>query len=82
MFLWYHLCAQIFIPLQRAYEAHFRVQFSEAFDVFLHILRIVELRMNTALRRSDPSWRLKHSCPPCTYKVSHYHSHNINQAVS
>ncbi|KZT31847.1 hypothetical protein SISSUDRAFT_974542, partial [Sistotremastrum suecicum HHB10207 ss-3] len=54
---------------KRAYEPHFRVQFSEAFDVFLHILRIVEQRINEALGRDEPMWRLKHSCPPCTYKT-------------
>ena len=40
-----------------------------AFDVYLAILRAVQSRINQALRRDDPSWRLQHYCPACTFKV-------------
>ena len=40
-----------------------------AFDVYLAILRAVQCRVNQVLRRDDPSWRLRHYCPACTFKA-------------
>ncbi|KIM64375.1 hypothetical protein SCLCIDRAFT_97145, partial [Scleroderma citrinum Foug A] len=50
------------------YRPHFRDQFSMAFDVYLMILRAIQCRMNQALGRDDPNWRLQHYCPACTFK--------------
>ncbi|KIM57629.1 hypothetical protein SCLCIDRAFT_57162, partial [Scleroderma citrinum Foug A] len=50
------------------YRPHFRDQFSMAFDVYLAILHAVQCCINQALRRDDPSWRLRHYCPACTFK--------------
>ncbi|KAI0640945.1 hypothetical protein C8Q79DRAFT_1014781 [Trametes meyenii] len=47
------------------YRKHLRTQFSTAFDVYLNISRIVDQRCTKALRRDDPHWRIKHSCPCC-----------------
>ena len=38
---------------------------SDAFDVYLEILRRVETRVDRALGRDSPNWRLLHSCPSC-----------------
>ena len=47
-----------------------------AFDVYLVILRAVQSRVNQALRRDDPSWRLQHYCPACTFKVCFQHPYH------
>jgi len=39
------------------------------FDVYLAILPAVQCRVNQALGRDDPNWRLQHYCPACTFKV-------------
>ncbi|KAJ7868478.1 hypothetical protein B0H13DRAFT_2351364 [Mycena leptocephala] len=44
-------------------------QFSIAFDVYLAILARVEKRVQAALGRDTPNWRLKNACPACMYKV-------------
>ncbi|KAI0308613.1 hypothetical protein OF83DRAFT_1039053, partial [Amylostereum chailletii] len=43
--------------------------FTDTFDVYLCILRGVETRINVALKRTDPNWRVTHSCPSCQYKL-------------
>ncbi|KDQ13444.1 hypothetical protein BOTBODRAFT_95129, partial [Botryobasidium botryosum FD-172 SS1] len=43
-------------------------QFSNAFDVYIRILCEVDRRIAVCLKRDDPDWRLKNSCPPCSYK--------------
>ncbi|KAG2085421.1 hypothetical protein BD769DRAFT_1374346 [Suillus cothurnatus] len=52
------------------YAQTFRDQFSIAFDIYLTILRSVRSQVDTALGRTDPDWRLRHGCPPCTFEVS------------
>jgi hypothetical protein len=48
----------------------FREQFSMAFDVYLDILREVQTRVDSALARNMPDWRIQNSCSACSYKVS------------
>ncbi|KAG1812026.1 hypothetical protein EV424DRAFT_1473620 [Suillus variegatus] len=43
-------------------------QFAIAFDVYLAIIREIRSRIDVALGRSDPDWRLHNSCPACTFK--------------
>lgn len=45
------------------------VQFSIAFDVYLAIRAVVDVRVQVALGRSSPDWRLKNACPACLYKL-------------
>ncbi|KAI0687959.1 hypothetical protein BC835DRAFT_1285766 [Cytidiella melzeri] len=45
-------------------------QFSATFDVYLEILHQVDSRVNTALRRDTPQWRLRNTCPPCMYVLT------------
>ncbi|KAJ6481410.1 hypothetical protein DFH09DRAFT_950547 [Mycena vulgaris] len=44
-------------------------QFSVAFDVYLAMRRVVDKRVQAALRRDTPDWRLKNACPACLYKL-------------
>ncbi|KAJ6593718.1 hypothetical protein B0H19DRAFT_916404 [Mycena capillaripes] len=44
-------------------------QFSVAFDVYLAIRAAVDQRVQVALGRDTPNWRLKNACPACLYKV-------------
>jgi hypothetical protein len=44
-------------------------QFSVAFDVYLAICTAVDKRVQVALGRNTPHWRLKNTCPCCLYKL-------------
>ncbi|KAJ7835462.1 hypothetical protein B0H14DRAFT_2590286 [Mycena olivaceomarginata] len=44
-------------------------QFSAAFDAYLAIRAEVDRRVQVALGRDTPHWRLKNSCPCCLYKL-------------
>ncbi|KAJ7078299.1 hypothetical protein B0H15DRAFT_924811 [Mycena belliarum] len=44
-------------------------QFTVAFDVYLAIRAVVDKRVQVALGRDTPNWRLKNSCPSCLYKL-------------
>ncbi|KAG2341415.1 hypothetical protein BDR05DRAFT_1001795 [Suillus weaverae] len=43
-------------------------QFTIAFDVYLDILWHVQEKVNIALKRDSPDWRMLHACPACDYK--------------
>ncbi|KAJ7832588.1 hypothetical protein B0H13DRAFT_2370880 [Mycena leptocephala] len=44
-------------------------QFSVAFDIYLAIRADVNRRVQVALGRNAPNWRLKNACPACLYKL-------------
>ena len=44
-------------------------KFNDAFDVYLALLRTVDVRGKEILGRSDPDWRAKHCCPACLHRV-------------
>ncbi|KAG6849060.1 hypothetical protein C0991_012191, partial [Blastosporella zonata] len=44
-------------------------QFTIAFDVYIAIRSHVKSRVDIALGRNLPKWRLKNACPACTYKL-------------
>ncbi|KAJ7781733.1 hypothetical protein DFH07DRAFT_728833 [Mycena maculata] len=44
-------------------------QFSVAFDVYLAIRAVIDKRVQVALGRDTPNWRLKNACPACLYKL-------------
>ena len=58
-----HLLEQV--PFRR----HLSRQLSIAFDLYLQIREKVAHRVDIALKRDSPDWRLKHACPACTYKL-------------
>ncbi|KAG0703468.1 hypothetical protein DFH29DRAFT_981912 [Suillus ampliporus] len=60
------LCDSYSLPYRRRY----RTILSDAFDVYLSLLRKVERRMLAALGRDTPNWRVLNACPPCTYEVA------------
>ncbi|KAK7001735.1 hypothetical protein R3P38DRAFT_3326661 [Favolaschia claudopus] len=43
--------------------------FSQAFDVYLEIQRMVDERVKRVLGRGAADWRMKNCCPACTYKL-------------
>jgi hypothetical protein len=51
-----------------------RKALSDAFDIYLLILRNVENRVAQILKRDTPDWRVLHACPACTFEVSSYYS--------
>ncbi|KAJ7323994.1 hypothetical protein DFH08DRAFT_711539 [Mycena albidolilacea] len=51
------------------YRPYLREQFSIAYDLYLEIRRQTDARVNAALGRDTPNWRLKHACPACMYKL-------------
>ena len=38
--------------------------------MYLSIRNRVDQRIQTALKRNDPGWRLRHACPACTHKLT------------
>ncbi|KAG6826205.1 hypothetical protein H0H92_000724 [Tricholoma furcatifolium] len=59
------LCDAHRIPFRQYYAQ----QFTVAFDAYLSIRSCVQLRVDAALGRNLPKWRLKNACPSCTYKL-------------
>ncbi|PPQ80089.1 hypothetical protein CVT24_006543 [Panaeolus cyanescens] len=51
------------------YRSYISRQFGICYDTYLDILNGVENKVQEALGRNDPMWRLKHACVPCTYKL-------------
>ncbi|KAG6870825.1 hypothetical protein C0992_012353, partial [Termitomyces sp. T32_za158] len=51
------------------FQSHLSKQFSLAYDVYLSIRAETERRIQAALERNTPQWRLRHACPACTYKL-------------
>ena len=60
------LCGLHGIP----FRPYLRKQFSICFDVYLSIRNRVDQRIQIALKRNDPGWRLRHACPACTHKLT------------
>ncbi|KIK11303.1 hypothetical protein PISMIDRAFT_19641, partial [Pisolithus microcarpus 441] len=51
------------------FHNHRLQQFSIVLDVYLQVLALVSNLVHHALQHDQPDWRLKHSCPACTYKL-------------
>ncbi|RDX50992.1 hypothetical protein OH76DRAFT_1455203 [Lentinus brumalis] len=51
------------------YRRRWRTAISDAYDVYLGILRIVDKRVMAYLGRDTPNWRVKHACPACNFKL-------------
>ncbi|KAJ7094752.1 hypothetical protein B0H15DRAFT_798886 [Mycena belliarum] len=50
-------------------RGYLATQFRVAFDVYLAIRDVVDKRVQEALGRNTPNWRLKNACPACMYKL-------------
>ena len=44
--------------------------FSQAFDIFSDVQRRLQRKVDTALKRDGPNWRMRYSCPACGFEVS------------
>ncbi|KAI9061959.1 hypothetical protein FKP32DRAFT_1574922 [Trametes sanguinea] len=59
------ICDYYAIPYRRRY----RNALSDAFDVYLQILRAVDRQVKAVLKRDTPDWRVKNACPACCYEL-------------
>ncbi|KAG6862274.1 hypothetical protein C0991_011533, partial [Blastosporella zonata] len=69
-----HLAIQPFVKSLcdlhgKPFKPYLSKQFSIAYDVYLAILEETDHRVQAALKRDTPQWRLRHACPACTYKL-------------
>ncbi|KAI6004702.1 hypothetical protein EDD15DRAFT_2384720 [Pisolithus albus] len=51
------------------YRHHLTTQLRIAYDAYLEILDGVDKKLNHALNRDRPDWRLLNECPACFYKL-------------
>ncbi|KAJ7050142.1 hypothetical protein C8F01DRAFT_1213045 [Mycena amicta] len=51
------------------YRQYLRAQFSIAYDLYLELRRQAEKCVLSLLGRDSLSWRIKHDCPACGYKL-------------
>lgn len=51
------------------FKPYLQVQFSIALDLYLNVLAQVRGRVQAALGRDSPNWRLANACPCCLYCV-------------
>ncbi|KAG8700478.1 hypothetical protein FRC08_004676 [Ceratobasidium sp. 394] len=49
------------------YTPHSRTRLSSALDVYYMVNRVIKKRVDKAMGRDSPDWRLKNCCPPCMY---------------
>ncbi|KAG6881596.1 hypothetical protein C0993_000817, partial [Termitomyces sp. T159_Od127] len=52
------------------FKPYLSKQFSIAYDIYLSICEETEKRVQAALDRNTPKWRLRNACPACTYKLA------------
>ncbi|KAJ8463735.1 hypothetical protein ONZ51_g10067 [Trametes cubensis] len=52
-----------------SYQRTIRNALSDAFDVYLVILRAVNKKVQVALGRDEPDWRARNACPACCYQL-------------
>ncbi|KAF8308652.1 hypothetical protein F5887DRAFT_1068103 [Amanita rubescens] len=60
-----YLTVQPFIPPRASYYNHFSV----AFDLYLEMLESTRKEVLRILHCDDDQWRLKNTCPACSYKL-------------
>ena len=51
------------------YRPKYRRLFSDAFDVYLEVIRVVDERVKAALGHDGPNWCVLNACPACSYEV-------------
>jgi len=59
----------VLIARKIPYRPKYRRLFSDAFDVYLEIIRVVDARVKAALGHDSPDWRVLNACPACSYEV-------------
>jgi hypothetical protein len=63
------LMNETLISYQIPYRCRYRTGLSNAFDVYLSLLRIISKQVSQVLGRNTENWRVLNSCPPCSYEV-------------
>ena len=59
----------VLIARKIPYRPKYRRLFSDGFDVYLEIIRVVDARVKAALGHDSPDWRVLNTCPACSYEV-------------
>jgi hypothetical protein len=54
------------------YHRRYRKALSDTFDIYVTILQKVDEDVDKLLGRDSFDWRVKNSCPPCSYEVLYY----------
>jgi hypothetical protein len=54
---------------QVPYRPYLSQQFSISYDLYLSIRNSIEARVRAALNRDFQHWRIKNTCPACSYKL-------------
>lgn len=69
-----HLAIQPFVKSLcdlhgKAFRPYLSQQFSICYDLYIQIRDEAKLKVDSALGRDIPQWRLRNACPACTYKL-------------
>jgi hypothetical protein len=67
--IFYPNMLSISLPAQVPFKRYLSRQFSICFDLYLDIRALASKRVQVALGRDTPNWRILHACPACTYKL-------------
>ncbi|KZT70622.1 hypothetical protein DAEQUDRAFT_633977, partial [Daedalea quercina L-15889] len=59
------LCYYYTIP----YRRHYRAILADSYEIYLTILRGVQVKVDASLGRNTPNWRVLNACPACSYKL-------------
>ena len=54
------------------YHRRYRKALSDAFDIYVTILQMVDADVNKILGHDTPDWRVQNSCPACCYEVPYF----------
>ena len=70
--IWYvfsFICAAFLISFKVPYHPKYRRLFSDAFDIYLEVVRAVDKLVKVALGHHSENWRVLNACPACSYEV-------------
>ncbi|KAG2354334.1 hypothetical protein BDR07DRAFT_1454156 [Suillus spraguei] len=74
----HHVCPRLSIHAEAkkichlhnvSYHRYLATQYRIAYDVYLEVLRRIDIKINTHLGHDAPHWRMRNSCPACQYQL-------------
>lgn len=65
---------------QRPYRRTYRQQMTNAFELYLKVLRHVDHKVQEVLARTSENWRVLNACPPCCYEVCSFVHGNVSDS--
>jgi hypothetical protein len=73
-----HICIHSFVKTlcdlhSKPFKPYLSRQFSIAFDLYLSIRTLADRKVQVALNRDSPDWKLSNACPSCTYVLEGEH---------